>query len=395
MHLQKLQLKKNEDRRLLAGHLWVYSNEIAADITPLTNFKPGELVTITNSAAKNLGVGYINPNNLLCVRVLTKDSKETIDQDFFIKKIHHAWQLRERCFSKPFYRLIFGESDFLPGLIVDRYNDTLVVQINTAGMEQFKPLIINALTSVINPKNILYRNDSESRIIEGLSCYIEPALGEPPTMVTVEENGLTFSANIYSGQKTGWFYDHHHNRSCLKKHVENKRVLDVFSYIGSWGIAAASFGADEVTCIDSSANSLELLLKNASSNGLAEKITTIADDAFDAMGKLIEQKAQFDVIVLDPPAFIKKRKDLVAGLKAYERLNRLALRLITPNGILFTSSCSMHLSRDDLLNTIRKAALAAERETLVIEQLHQAADHPIHPAIKETEYLKGFVVYVR
>jgi 23S rRNA (cytosine1962-C5)-methyltransferase len=393
MNLPKIQLKKDEERRLLAGHLWIYSNEIDTNATPLKQFKPGELVTITNANFKKLGIGYINPNNLLCVRVLTRNSEQIIDQGFFNQRILNALALRERYFAKPYYRLVFGESDYLPGLIVDRYAETLVVQINTAGMEQLKPLIIEALLTTIKPQHILLRNDSESRLLEGLTTYIEPAFSQPPEMIELEENGIKFNAPIYSGQKTGWFYDHRYNRSRLMDYVKDKRVLDVCSYIGGWGVTAANFGAETVTCIDSSVKSLELAIANARKNKLAEKIQIMADDAFDAMLQLIDSQEQFDVIILDPPAFIKKRKDMSNGLKAYERLNRLALRLLAPNGILFTSSCSMHLSRDDLLNIVRKAGLSTEKNITIVEQLHQAQDHPIHPAIKETEYLKGFVVY--
>lgn len=390
MQLQTLYLKKTEEKRLLAGHLWIYSNEIDTKKSPLSEFKPGELVFVKTSTNKNLGISYINPHTLLCGRLLTK-SNQPIDKSFFEQRIKQALTLRERCFKQPFYRAIFGESDYLPGLVVDRFADNLVAQITTFGMENLKPIIIDALVSVFNPTSILLRNDLSSRALEGLPLNTEKIYGETPQEVIVEEHNTKFYVPLSIGQKTGWFYDQKQNRSRLKNYVNNKNVLDVFSYLGAWGLQAASFGAKKVTCIDSSELAISHIKRNAELNNLSNITTTIHDDAFNALKNLHEK---FDVIILDPPAFIKKRKDLINGTIAYLRLHEMALQLLEPNGVIFTCSCSMHLQRDNLLNIIRKAGISTNKKIKIIEQLHQSQDHPIHPSINETEYLKGFIIYI-
>ena len=376
-------LKKNEERRLLAGHLWVYSNEIDTKISPLKNFQPGELVIIKTSRNQTLGVGYINPNTLLCARLLTHNPNEKIDCAFFITRIKQALALRELCFDKPFYRLIFSESDQLPGLVVDRFNDALVVQINTAGMENLKELIIEALVQVIKPTAILWRNKSSIRTTENLPGYIEAAYGNPPEQVELEENNIGFTALIKEGQKTGWFYDQRNNRSRAATYAKDKNILDVFSYSGGFGINALAHGAKSLTCIDASELALGQIKQGA---------VLICDDAFQALKNLHTEQKLFAVIILDPPAFIKRRKDIEIGTNAYLRLHCLALKILTPSGILITTSCSLHLSRDMMLDVLRQASLYEKRDCAVIEQLHQSQDHPVHPAIPETDYLKGFII---
>jgi len=392
--MQSLFLKKNEERRILAGHLWIYSNEIDTKFSPLKNFSPGEIVKIKTSNNQSLGIGYINPQTLLSVRLLTNNPHEKIDHDFFISRINQALNLRTICFSKPFYRLIFGESDQLPGIIVDRFDKTLVIQLNTAGSENLKKMIVESLVEVIKPETILLRNDSSIRKTENLASYIETVHGLAPEQIILEENGNPFIAAIKAGQKTGWFYDQSYNRDRLKSHVKNKNVLDVFSYNGGFAINAALALAKSVTCIDTSEYALELLKQNADLNKVREKITCVASDAFLALNNLENNGQSYEVIILDPPAFIKKQKDITKGMAAYLKLHRQAIRILQPNGILLTTSCSLHLSRDMLLDILRQAMIKENRKIVIVEQLHQAQDHPIHPAIPETNYLKGFIARV-
>ncbi|MFN7098722.1 MAG: class I SAM-dependent rRNA methyltransferase, partial [Gammaproteobacteria bacterium] len=309
-------LKKNEDRRLRAGHVWIYSNEIDVQRSSLKSFQPGQLVNIISYGGRPLGTGYINPALLLCVRLLTEQPDATINATFFEEKLMKALQVRDDYFTVPCYRLIFGESDGLPGLVVDRFYDTLVVQINSAGMETLKDHIIAALKTVIKPQHILIRADGGARELENLPKYTEVALGNPAALIAMEENGVKFTAPVFDGQKTGWFYDHRLNRASLNSIVKGKRVLDVFSYIGGWGIQAACAGAKHVTCIDSSAKAIELVRQHAQLNNVADKVTAIEQDAFAAMDELISAQQQFDVVILDPPAFIKRRKDMEAGKQA-------------------------------------------------------------------------------
>ncbi|MBN1684942.1 MAG: class I SAM-dependent rRNA methyltransferase [Gammaproteobacteria bacterium] len=388
-----LMLKKREERRLLAGHLWVYSNEIDIRKTPLKNFTPGELVEIQSYSGKKLGLGYVNPHTLLCARLLTRDCHQTIDQQFFEQNILRALRLRESYFKKPYYRLIFGEADFLPGLVVDRFGDHFVVQITTAGMEHLKNFIRDALINILKPRSILWRNDVSIRQLEQIPLYIEEAYGKAPQLVSIEASHLKFDIPIHEGQKTGWFYDQQYNRSRLAFYVKKgQRVLDVFTYIGAWGLQAAYLGAKEVLCLDSSAQALKWLEQNAKINQLQSQVQTCKGDAFEVLEQFRRQKEHFDMIILDPPALMKSRKDLNQGLQAYQRLHELSFDLLKDSGLLFSTSCSMHLSRDQLLDIIRKTSIQTQTKISVVEQLHQAQDHPIHPAILETNYLKGFIV---
>ena len=309
-----------------------------------------------------------------------------------MQRVQTAHSLRRRLFEHPYYRLVHGESDGLPGLVVDRYDQTLVAQIGTAGMERLKPQIAQALEKVMQPSGLLWRNDSGARELEGLPAYVERAFGEIPEALTVQENGLTFSVPLGTGQgggqKTGWFFDQSANRQAFLKYIPGARVLDVFSYVGAWGLAAAKHGATKVTCVDSSQAALGALEANAARNAL--EVGTIKGDAFDVLERLHEQKQRFDVVVLDPPAFIKRRKDIPKGQAAYRRLNQLGLQLLSRDGMLVSCSCSYHLSGDELLAAIQKAARHVNRFVQVIESGGQAPDHPVHPAIPETRYLKAY-----
>ena len=383
-------LRKSCDRRVQHGHLWIFSNEIDTAKSPLKSFTPGQLVSIQSHDQRFLGVGYINPNCLLCVRILSATPCE-INVDFFVKKIQSALQMRESIYGAPYYRLCFGESDGLPGLIVDRYDQTLIVQLNTAGMDQLQAPIIEALKVVLSPDRIVLRNDGGHRKTEGLELYQKTLFGDESAPLIVQENGATFLISLTEGQKTGWFYDHRDNRKHLLPLVKDKTVLDVFSYLGGWGIEAALAGADHVTCIDSSASAISAVQKNAELNGVNGKVDGITEDAFDALAQLIQQKKQFDIIIADPPAFIKSKKDKPAGMHAYMKLNRLAMQLLAPNGLLVSASCSMHLLRDDLLQTIQEAAHKSNSNMQILAQWHQGMDHPVHPMIPETHYLKAFL----
>ena len=391
MQLSTLKLRKHEEKRLKNGHLWIYSNEIDTQATPLKNFSIGEPVLIEASTGKPLGVGYINPNNLLCVRVLNRDHRKPIDRSFFVHRLNIAKSLRDRVFDKPFYRAVYGESDGLPGLIVDRFDKHLVVQITTAGMEHQKPEIVDALQKVFKPESILLRNDCNSRKAESLSSEIEQAVGTTPESIQIEENNTQFIIHPHTGQKTGWFYDHRVSRAQIAKYVEGKRVLDVFSYIGAFGIQMANAGAEEVWCIDISGKALDELEQNATLNNVAEKVACVEGDAFNAMTELKQAAEKFDVVIVDPPAFIKKKKDHKQGLNAYRKINEAAMRLLNKDGILLSASCSMHLKESELENSLRAGSRHLDKTLQIIEQCHQGQDHPIHPAIPETRYIKGFI----
>lgn len=390
--LQSIRLKKDAQRRIIAGHLWIFSNDIDTSISPLKKYSAGELICVETASGKSIAIGYINPHCLLCIRIVTRNINEKIDLNFFIKKFNLAKLKRAALFSEKFYRVIFGESDRLPGLVIDQFDRILVMQINTAGVEQLKSLCIAAAQHVFHPDSIVLKCDSSERKIEGLDNYFEIIGNALPEQITVQENNCVYRIALQNSQKTGWFYDHRYSRAQIATYCKNKRVLDVFSYCGAFSIPCAKQAA-EVIAIDRSAAALERLQENAKLNGV-NNIKTICDDAFTCMQNLLEQNEKFDVIILDPPALIKRKKDIPAGEKMYEKLNEIALRLLNNNGILLSASCSMHLSAEQLQHCIRRAGLNTKRELSIIEHCHQGPDHPIHPAIAETNYLKGFIVMV-
>lgn len=386
--MKTLVLKKYEDRRLREGHLWIYSNEVDTAKTPLKTLEAGEQVIIEDFAGKKLGIATASPNSLICARLINRDVKHPLDKSLIVYRLNQALSLRERFFDEPYYRLVYGDSDGLCGLVVDRFGDYCVVQTTTAGMEKVKDDIVQALVKVLNPTGILFKNDSKARALEGLPTYIEVAYGDVPKLLPLVENGVKFVAPAHDGQKTGWFYDHRESRAQLQRVVKGKRVLDVFSYAGSWGVQAAAFGASEVTCVDASEFALDIVKQNAALNGLEDKVHTLQGDAFQMLTELKQQGEQFDVIVLDPPAFMQKRKDHANGLQAYRRINELAMRLLVRDGILVSGSCSMHLKTEELVDVIRGASRHLDKTAQVVFIGGQGADHPVHPAIPETSYLK-------
>ena len=385
--LPELRLKPREDRRLSAGHLWIFSNEVDTARTPLSNFATGALCRIVGDRDRFLGYAYVNPHALICARILSRDPQYPPGRSLIVHRLQIALELRKRLYAAPNYRLVYGESDGLPGLVLDRYGDVVVGQIGTAGMEALKDEVVDALDKVISPAAIVWKNDSGARELEGLPSYVETARGTAPPHVWIEENSVRFRVAIGSGQKTGWFYDQAANRRSFVRYVNGARVLDVCSYLGGWGLAAAKAGAREVVCIDSSASALELLQLSATENGLDVK--TIRDDAFDALAGLREAGEKFDVVVLDPPAFIKRKRDLPKGTAAYRKLNQLAMQLLPRDGFLVSCSCSHHLPQEELIGVIQQSARHLSRVAQIVEQGTHAPDHPIHPAIPETRYLKA------
>ena len=391
---RRLSLKKNADKRLKAGHLWLYSNEIDINKTPLKDFEPGAQAIVEAAGGKELGVAYVNPNSLICGRVVSRDPNVRLDRSLLVHRFKQSLALRQRLFDKPFYRLVHGEGDLLPGLVIDRFDDILVVQLNTLGMERMRDSIIDALNKVVSPRVIVFKGDTSGRRMESLEPSIEVVQGELPDAVMMEENNTRFEARVIDGQKTGWFYDHRVNRAWLNRLVEGKRVLDVFSYVGGWGVQAANHGASQVMCVESSGAALEHVGRNARLNGVEDRVSVQEGDAFEVLSALKTAGEQFDVVILDPPAFIKKRKDINNGERAYGRLNREAMRLMGRDGLLVSASCSMHLASERHIDLVRGAARHQDRHGQLIFQGHQGPDHPIHPSIPETAYLKALGVRV-
>jgi 23S rRNA (cytosine1962-C5)-methyltransferase len=385
--LPALRLKRNEDRRLHAGHLWVFSNEVDTRQTPLTKFKAGELVRVLAHNDRALGLAYVNPRSLISARLL--ETWQMPDAAWFAARIRTALVLRERLYRDPYYRVVYGESDGLPGLVVDRFGNRCVAQISTAGMELLRPHIQEAIFQVLGCEALLFKNDTSVREMEGLPAYIETVGAAFDEHGLVVEDGLEFDVPLVEGQKTGWFFDQAANRRALTKYVrQGARVLDVFSYVGAWAVRALTCGAAEALCVDSSAQALDLAVRNGERNRVSAKVRR--GDAFDVLEQLAGEPGRFDVIIVDPPAFAKRRKDLPKALAAYKRLNQLALQLIDGDGILISCSCSFHVSAEDLQDAIARASRGAGKHLQILESGGQAPDHPVHPAIAETRYLKSY-----
>ena len=394
MNHPRLYLKRHEDRRLRSGHLWVFSNEIDTARSALTALQPGELVTLCDSGGNPLGSAYANPRSLICARLFSRHPNAAFDRDLIERRLYRALALRERLFDGPYYRLAFGESDRLPGLVVDRFGDVLAVQITTAGVERIKDEVIAALVGMFTPRAVVLRNDGAVRALEGLESYVATGAGTCPETIEIEENGARFEIAPLSGQKTGWYFDHRANRTRTATYVRDLRVLDLFSYCGAWAVQAARYGAREILCVDDSATALEAARRNAALNGVEERVNTECGDAFEVLRTLRDERRRFDAVILDPPAFIKRRKDIKAGVDAYRRINQLAMQVLADEGWLITSSCSFHMPADLLVRTVSQAGRQIGRHLQIVEQGHQAADHPVHPAIAETNYLKTFFVRV-
>jgi len=386
--MKTVHLKQKEDRRILRGHPWVFSNELRE--VP-KDCAPGDIVDVADHAGRFVGRGYINPRSLIAVRLLTR-KQEAIDLDFLRRKIAAARALRDSLGFGESYRAVFSEGDGLPGLIVDKYGNTLVVQSLTAGIDRLLNDVITALTDEYAPEAIVLRNDTGSRVLEGLAQEKRVVLGAINGPITFEESGISFRVDVLEGQKTGFFFDQRENRLALKDYVRGRRTLDCFCYVGAWSLSAARFGASEVLGLDSSEKAIALATENAALNGLTARFK--AADVFDELRSLEKRHERFGCIVLDPPAFVKSRAKVREGLKGYKEINLRAMKLLEPGGILATCSCSHHIDQELFREMLIDAAYSAGRQARVLETRSQARDHPVLLAARETQYLKCAILVI-
>jgi 23S rRNA (cytosine1962-C5)-methyltransferase len=389
-HAAVLRLKRGEERRLASGHLWVFSNEVDTERSPLTAFAPGAVAELRSHREAFLGYVCVNPHALICARILSRDPALPVGRALIEQRLTAALALRERLGDSRYCRWVFGEADLLPGVVLDRYGDLVVGQIATAGMEALKQDIADAVREVVGARALFWKNDSAARDLEQLPHLAQAAFGEVPAEVEVVESGLTFSAPLAEGQKTGWFYDQSANRARLARYVTaGARVLDVCSYAGAWAVTALQHGAARALCVDSSQTALQFAQANARRNG-GKVIEPLRADAFEALKDLSARGERFELVILDPPAFIKRKKDIPQGQAAYRKLNQLALAVLADEGVLVSCSCSYHLAAEELLNAIQGAARPGRHFVQILEAGGQSPDHPVHPAIPETRYLKAF-----
>jgi 23S rRNA (cytosine1962-C5)-methyltransferase len=389
--LPLVRLRHGAQRRVQYGHPWAYSNEIAMD-ERARSLAPGTAVTLISDDGRRLGTFLFNPHALIAARLIDPEPDAQVDAELFSARIARAKSLRDRLFDAPFYRLIHAEADGLPGTIVDRYGSLLVVQVNTAGMEKLTPELIAALEATLEPKTILLRNDSSARTLEGLSPDIRLAKGtiEPP--VTLIENGVTFVADPGSGQKTGWFFDQRDNRAMVARLARDQRMLDLYTHTGGFALTAAASGAKSVLAVDRSEPALALAADAAKRNDLSGRVTFRRGEVFETATSLIDAGERFDIVVADPPAFVKSKKELNQGARGYRKLARLAATLVAPGGCLFIASCSYNMPADDFGEQVRRGLFDAGRSGRILARTGAAADHPLHPALPESAYLKAELI---
>ncbi len=388
METSLIRLKKRADRRLREGHCWVFSNEIADP--PVSELEAGALYTVSDWQGEFLGIGYANPRSLIACRVLSRKKAE-LDGDFFRCRINNAALWRKAVLGDATsYRMVFSESDGLPGLIVDRYGGHFVCQSFTAGMDRFIGLITEVLSSEFHPSSIYFRNDSPYRLLEGLPLEKQLVYGDISDAVIMNSSGLGLRVDIVEGQKTGAFLDQEWNRCVMNHYVPHgAHVLDLFSYTGAWALHALAAGAGAATAVDTSKSALKLAEENAERNNLAQSLTCVREPAVDFLKK---QKKHWDVITLDPPAFVKSRRDIEEGTKAYIDINRRALTRLRPGGILVTCSCSQHIDMATFERIILSAGKQAGKSLRLLESRGQGPDHPVLMCMPETRYLKVLAV---
>ena len=383
----EIRLLPGRHRRALAGHPWVYSNEIemTAAARALT---PGTLVRLTGADGRPVATAFFNPHSLIAARLLTGEPDAVIGRDFLARRLGRALALRRRLYDAPFYRLANAEGDGLPGLIIDRYGDICVVQVNAAGMERLMPELLAALDEVVAPRAVLLRNEGPQRALEGLATETRWVKGEGQGASPVVENDVTFLADLAGGQKTGWFFDQRENRALVARFADGARVLDLYCYLGGFGIQALAHGAKEATLVDRSQPALALAETSAAENGVAARCRIVRANAFEAMERLAKSGERFDIVVADPPSFVKSKKEVQRGAQGYRKMVRLAAPLVAPGGLLFAASCSHHVDASLFGEQIRRGLAGAARFGRILHAGGAAPDHPVHPFLPETAYLK-------
>ena len=396
MGLAVVSLKKGEGRLLKSGGMWIFDNEIA---TIMGSFVNGDIVLIHDFDGYPLGKGFINTNSRITVRLLSRDEQTVIDEVFFEKRVRDAWEYRKKVVDTRSCRVIFGEADFFPGLVIDKFSDVLVVQSLALGIDRYKEMIIELLKKVLKEdgiqiRGVYERSDAKVRRQEGMELvkgFIGP---EFPTLVEIEENQVKYQVDVKDGQKTGFFLDQKYNRLAIQKLCKNARVLDCFTHTGSFALNAGIAGASSVLGVDASALAVDQAAANARLNGLENRVQFICRDVFELLPELEEKEEKFDVVILDPPAFTKSRSSIKNAVKGYREINLRALKLVREGGFLATCSCSHFMDYELFTQTIGQAARSAHKRLRQVEYRTQAPDHPILWAADESYYLKFYIFQV-
>jgi 23S rRNA (cytosine1962-C5)-methyltransferase len=385
-----LTLKVGAHRRPMTGHPWVYSNEIEMTAAAKA-LAPGSIVRLCAHDGRPLGTVMFNPRPLISARFLSREPDLTVDRAWLVRRLEGARALRDLLYGAPYYRLVHAEADGLPGLVIDRFGPAVVVQLNTAGMDRLSDELVAALVEVTGAETVVLRNDSSARALEGLEQSMRLAKGSLDGPVTVEENGARFFADLREGQKTGWFYDQRDNRAAVTRLAGGARVLDLYCFSGGFAVPAAMAGAT-VLAVDRSAPALDLATMAAAANGVAGRCEFRRAEVFEELETLAAAGERFDIVIADPPAFVKLRKDLPQGQRAYRKLARLTAALVRPGGFLFLASCSYNMAADDFAQQTARGLNDARREGRILRNAGAGADHPVHPALPESAYLKSVLL---
>lgn len=389
-------LKKGEGRALKAGGSWIYDNEIDS---VAGSFENGEIVIVHDFDGFPLGRGFINTHSKIRIRMMTRKKDQEIDEAFIYKRVKEAWDYRKKTVDTGSCRVIFGEADFLPGLVVDKFEDVLVIQSLALGIDRLKPMILEQLKKVLSEDGIMIRgiyerSDAKVRSQEGMEQY-KGFIGEPfDTRVQIAENGVKYIVDVKDGQKTGFFLDQKYNRLAVQKLCRDARVLDCFTHTGSFALNAGIAGAKEVTGVDASGPAVAQATENAALNGLSDRVRFICEDVFDLLPRLEEQQEKYDVVILDPPAFTKSRSSVKNAVKGYREINLRAMKLVKDGGYLCTCSCSHFMTYELFTQTIGQAARNVRKRLRQVEYRTQAPDHPILWAADESYYLKFYIFQV-
>ena len=389
-------LKKGEGRLLKSGGMWVFDNEIESVMGSFTN---GDIVYIRDFDGYPLGQGFINTASRITIRLLTRDEHRKIDETFFTERVRDAWNYRKEAVDTGSCRIIFGEADFLPGFVADKFSDILVIQSLALGIDRWKAVITDALVKVlaedgIKIRGIYERSDAKVRLLEGMELR-KGFIGEPfPTLVPITENGVRYEVDVEEGQKTGFFLDQKYNRLAIRRFCEGKKVLDCFTHTGSFALNAAMAGASRVLAVDASETAIRQAERNAALNNVSDRVSFMTADVFDLLPSLEDKGETYDVVILDPPAFTKSKSSVKKAVKGYREINCRAMRLVKDGGYLATCSCSHFMDEDLFERTVSQASSGAKRRLRQVEKRTQAPDHPVLWASDESYYLKFYIFQV-
>ncbi len=391
--LAQITVLPGKHKRARAGHPWIYANEIA--MTPEVKALPaGSLVSVVNSGGEPMGTAFFSAHTLVVARMLSREPMEAITAEWVAERLRNAVSWRNKLFGEAFYRLAHAEADGLPGLIVDRFGDGFVCQFNSAGLERHREAVLAGIEEALRPEWLLLRNNSAQRMLEKLPTAIETIKGSVPAPLEILENGVTYLSDPAGGQKTGWFYDQRVNRRIAAGLAKDARVLDAYCYLGGFGLLGAQAGAAEVTLLDRSAGALALAEEAAVRNGLAGRTSIERAEVFDALGAYADEGRTFDLVIIDPPAFAKSKKDLAAALRGYRKLARMAARTVAPGGFLLAASCSHTVDPTSFAKETSRGVLEAGRTARILRTLGASPDHPTHPQLPESGYLKALLYHI-